>query len=339
MDQGSTVQRMPAVQRYGGAVLLTLLVIAGRYALNPWWGHQHNRHLVFLPTVMVAAWVGGFRAGLLSTAMTTVALDYFWSDSPASRWHAPSVDLVLFVLLSVVLCAIIASLQDARANADAATRSRQRVLEIVAHDLRSPLTAVLTTAEAIGTLAPEMQPRVARIERAVTRMDNLIRDLMDATRIEHGELKVSLAPEPIDAVVQEAVELFATAAQEHGIALESRRLADPALRVMCDRERIVQVLSNLIGNALKFTPEGGRITVSVDRKGDEVELAVADTGRGIPPENLERVFEKYWRSDEKGTGLGLFIARSIVRAQGGRISVASTVGAGATFTFTIPVTR
>lgn len=327
--------------RYTAAIALTLLVIAARYALNPWWGQRHNRHLVFLPTVMLVAWFGGFRAGLLSMAISTIALDVLWSDAPAGDWHAPSVDLWLFAMLAVVICAVIGSLQRARAAADAATRSRQRVLEIVAHDLRSPLTAIRTTADAIARAAPEMRPRVSRIDRSVTRMDDLIRDLLDVTRLEHGQLNVTVAPEPADAIVREILELHAGVAQERGVALEGHGLDEhPGLLLPCDRGRIVQALSNLVGNALRFTPPGGRITIAMRMSaapaGRILELSVADTGTGIAPEHLSHVFEPYWRSDEKGTGLGLYIASSIVRAHGGEIAVNSAPGSGATFTIKLP---
>ncbi len=128
-------------------MVLTALVVAGRLGLDPWWGRQHNRHLVFLPTVMLAAWLGGFGPGLLSATMSTLALAAFWSE-PKPGLPVNS-DLVLFFLLSVLICALIQSLQVARARADAATRSREQVLRVVIHDLRNPLTSVKMTSEAL----------------------------------------------------------------------------------------------------------------------------------------------------------------------------------------------
>jgi signal transduction histidine kinase len=324
----------PAWQRYGIAVLLTLLVIAGRLALDPWWGHLHNRHLVFLPTVMLAAWLGGFRPGVVSSLLSTIGLYVFWSDGMGSL-HAPSADLVLFLMISVAVCGLIGSLQRARASADAAIQSRERVLEVVAHDLRSPLAAIKTNADSMGRAAPDLKPRVDRVNRAVARMDDLIRDLVDTTQIEHGTLTVTTQPEAVQPIVQESVDLFLVLAQEKGVALEAPGPPVEAV-VPCDRRRVLQVLSNLLGNALKFTPPGGRVTLAVAQVPGGVRVGVADTGTGIREEDLPHVFEQYWKGDQKGTGLGLFIARSIVQAHGGRIWVESPPGAGASFFFTLP---
>jgi signal transduction histidine kinase len=325
----------PAWQRYGGVIVLTLLVAMGRHALNPWWGEHHNRHLVFLPTVMVAAWFGGFWPGVLSTALSSVALYFFWADSGQSLWHAPSSDLLLFAAIGVAVCRLIDSLQRARARADAATRSREHVLQIVAHDLKNPLNAVKITAAAVARAAPEVEPKLERIERAVVRMESLIQDLVDTTRIEHGELMVSAHTEPVASLIQETIELFSSAAQERGITLEAKSAVDGAT-VNCDRERILQVLSNFVGNALKYTTPGGRIDVTAEERPDAFQFSVADTGRGISPEHLPHIFDQYWKHDSGGTGLGLFIARSIVLTHGGRIWVDSQPGHGATFCFTLP---
>src|SRR5882672_7411913 len=186
----------PAWQRYGGAIALTIVVVAGRRALDPYWGHSHNRHLVFLPTVMAAVWFGGFGPGLIATALTTAALYFFWSDAPG-LWHLPSSDLVLFSLIGVAICRIIDSLERARTRGDTAMRSRARVLEIVAHDLRNPLNAIKTTSVSLVRAIPAVQTKLERIDRAVARMENLIRDLLDTTRIEHGELAMSTQVEPV----------------------------------------------------------------------------------------------------------------------------------------------
>jgi signal transduction histidine kinase len=325
----------PAWQRYGAAVVVTSAVVAGRLAVNPWWGIHRNRHLVLLPAVMVAAWLGGFGPGLVSGVLSTAALYAFWAEQPGLYLHLPSLDLVLFFGLCAVLCALIASLQAARAHADAATRSRQHVMEIVAHDLRSPLTAIQIVTDLIAREAPTLDPQLQRLRRAVGRMDKLLGDLVDGTKSERGELTVSPRAEPVAPILQETIEQFGPQAQARQIALETKDGSDGAT-VTCDRTRVIQVLGNLIGNALKFTPPGGRIVLGTEPHGEAVWFSVADTGRGIANRDLPHVFEQYWRGDDKGTGLGLFIARTIILAQGGRIWADSRPGAGATFTFTLP---
>jgi signal transduction histidine kinase len=335
MEIRSTVLGRPAWQRFSLAVVLTLAVVLGRLALNPWWGVQQNRHLVLLPTVTLAAWLCGFRPGVVSVLLSTLALHVLWSKEPGLV-HLPAVDLVLFFGFSLVICGLVGSLQSAKIRADTATRSRERVLEIVAHDLRSPLTAIKALGESLAYANPNMRPRLERIDRAIGRMDRLISQLVDGTRIGQGELRITTRPEPVGAIVGETVDLYSHTARDRDVALEATELPDGAV-VQADRDRVMQVLGNLVGNALKFTAPGGRVTLSARRDSDVIVFAVADTGTGIAPEDLPHVFEQYWKHDQQGTGLGLFIARSVVQAHGGRMWVESKPGAGSTFFFTLPL--
>ena len=329
-----------AWKRYGGAVVVTILVVLGRLALDPVWGRQHNRHLVFLPTVMLAAWFGGFGPGLLSVALSTLALGHFWTEQ-ASGFHVNS-DLALFFFVSVAICEVVESLHLARAHADDAKRAHERIMEVVVHDLRNPLTAIKATSDALQSkpgLEAHDRHRLKIIDRSVSRMESLIRDLVDATQGEHGTLLMMIEKEDALSIVDEAIELQTPVARERGVLLEASG-PDGTIFVNCDRQRLLQVLGNLIGNAVRFTPEGGRITVRIDAhasaKDRVVRFVVEDTGSGIKPEHLPHVFEQYWKGDAKGTGLGLYIAQSIVRAHGGDIGVKSEPGRGASFFFTIP---
>jgi signal transduction histidine kinase len=324
----------PAWQRYLTAVALTVAVVGARLALNPWWGLQQNRHLVLLPTVMLAAWWCGFRPGVLSALLSTFALHALWAKEPGLL-RPPSLDEALFLGISLVVCAVVSSLQIARARADAATRSLERVLEIVAHDLRNPLTAIKTLVASVAHGNPSLAPRLDRIDRAVDRMDRLIGQLVESTRIGHGELTISPRTESVEWMIHEAVDSFSITAREREITLEAVEIPSE-VAVQADRDLVLQVLGNLVGNALKFTPPGGRVTVTARPRSDVIEVAVADSGSGIKPHDLPHVFEQYWKSDSRGTGLGLFIAERVVQAHHGRIWAESSLGVGTTFFFTLP---
>jgi len=333
---GSAAEPRRVWQRYVVAAALTVLVAAGRLALDPWWGRQHDRHLVFLPTVMLAAWLGGLGPGLLSATLSTVALATFWAE-PVPGLYA-SAELVLFFGVSAAICALVQSLHLARARADAARRSREQVLAVVVHDLRNPLTAVRVAVQTLQKSSSDpdlVRRRLNVIDRASLRMEHLIRDLVDAAHIERGELAVTIRPENVQSIVQEAIDFQAPLAREGGVTLEAE-LSGPDGLIDCDRDRLLQVLGNLLGNALRFTAEGGRITLRTDHQDSRVRFVVDDTGSGIKPEDLPHVFEQYWHSDAKGTGLGLYIARNIVNAHGGEIGVRSELGRGASFFFTVP---
>jgi signal transduction histidine kinase len=232
---------------------------------------------------------------------------------------------------------------EARTAAEAAVRARDEVLRIVAHDIGNSLSAVKIHALVLERTLPagdgEARKRIAAIRYLTAQMDRLRQDLLDVTAIEAGRLAVEPGELAVGAVIAEAVESLAGGAAEKGVALAAA-VEQGLPRVFADRERVLQVLANLAGNAVKFTPSGGRVEVSAAREGDEVRVAVRDTGPGIAAEDLPYVFDRFWqaRSTRRaGAGLGLAIARGIVEAHGGRIGAESTVGEGSTFAFTLPV--
>jgi signal transduction histidine kinase len=312
------------------------LVVAGRLALDPAWGRQHNRHLVFLPAAMLAAWFGGFGPGLVATSLGTAALAYFWSDL-RSVPHV-NTDLALFFLVSFSTCALIRSLQVARARADAAKKAYEGIMELVVHDLRNPLSAVRMTAEALATdeHLESIHRRAFVITRAAKRMDALVGDLFDAMRAERGDLPLSIKHESAQSIVEEVLDLNMAVARDRGVLLEAELPAETVV-VTCDRNGVLRVLANLAGNAIRFTPPGGRISVGFQLEDRAARFSVADTGIGIPEAHLPHVFERHWKGDGAGAGLGLFIARSIVEAHGGAIGADSTTSQGTVFWFTIPL--
>ncbi|MFN2565891.1 MAG: ATP-binding protein [Gemmatimonadaceae bacterium] len=226
--------------------------------------------------------------------------------------------------------------------AEQATRARDEMLGVVAHDLRNPLNTIAMGANLLTELIPEPQASLRKqaevMRRAADRMNRLIQDLLDVRRIEAGRLAIEPRPQPAGALVDDAVEMLRPLASAGALALEADVRPDVP-EVFADPPRVQQVLSNLVGNAIKFTPAGGRVLLGAEPMTDwEVRFCVADTGPGIAPEDLPHVFGQFWqarRTDRRGIGLGLAIAKGIVEAHGGRIWVESQVGVGSNFYFTL----
>jgi signal transduction histidine kinase len=224
-----------------------------------------------------------------------------------------------------------------------AVQAREEVLAIVSHDLRNPLNAVMLGASLLQTsdnIVPDDREQLEIIDISAQRMKRLIEDLLDVTRLEGGkQLPIDPAPLDVQSLFEETYELFKSQASTASITLQCGAAKDvPPL--YADRHRVLQVLSNLIGNAMKFTPPGGMITCRAESQDGKVLITVADNGPGIPRENLGDIFNPYWqakRTARLGAGLGLPIAKGIVESHGGRIWVESQPGDGTKFFFTLPV--
>jgi signal transduction histidine kinase len=233
------------------------------------------------------------------------------------------------------------SLAAARDVAEEASRAREEMLAVVAHDLRNPLNAVMMTTQLFADTEPSGQKRdqlLGVILRSARRMNRLIEDLLEVVRQESGKMNLDVDEISVASLLAQTAEMFQTTAAENGISLRVEE-TPPGLTVKGDSERIMQVLGNLVGNGLKFVARGGSVVLKCELKGDEAIFSVADSGPGIAGEDLDRLFEKFWqrrRTDKRGVGLGLAIARGIVEAHGGRIWVESRIGDGSTFYFTLP---
>jgi signal transduction histidine kinase len=252
------------------------------------------------------------------------------------------------VIVAVTIASIFARMlsrryrteNEAHEAARAAVSARDELLGIVAHDLRNPLGAITMKAATMRkvAVAEPARKQAAAIENVALRMDYIIKTLLDVASVEAGQFSVNPAPCRVEDLLQETVELFGSVAASKSIRLD-REGTDSGLMINGDRDRVLQVLSNLVGNAIKFTPQGGHVNISVERAGDRIRFAVADTGPGIAAEHASRIFDRFWKEEKagsKGTGLGLFIARRIVEAHGGRIWMESPAGQGATFFFVLP---
>jgi signal transduction histidine kinase len=231
-----------------------------------------------------------------------------------------------------------------RVRSDDAVAHRDDFLGIASHDLRNLLAAVASNAMLLRSQMSESEEgrrtaaALERMQRYLARMNRLIGDLVDVTSIDAG--KLSIRPESCDAVklIAEGIEAFTPSAAEKAITLACD-LREDMLPGTFDRERMLQVLANLITNAIKFTGPGGAVTVGAERAGADLHVWVTDTGPGIPENMLKAVFERFWQAgenDTRGLGLGLYISRCIVEAHRGRIWADSTVGTGTTFHFTFP---
>jgi PAS domain S-box-containing protein len=226
-----------------------------------------------------------------------------------------------------------------------AVAARDEVLSVVSHDLGNPLSAVRVSARVLDRLleAGDVQgsrQQVAGIRAAALQMERLIKDLLEIRRIEGGRLRLVRRPEPVAGLVEEAVRSMEGVASEQGVTIRSDLASDLPATARVDADRIQQVFSNLMGNALKFTPAGGTVTVAAAPEGEDLVFSVQDTGPGILASDLPHVFDRFWQASQQGShgiGLGLAIAKGLAEAHGGRVWVESEVGRGSRFSFAIPV--
>jgi signal transduction histidine kinase len=255
------------------------------------------------------------------------------------------------VLLAVSLAWIAARRLDALYESERAAKrlkeqavqAREDLIGIVAHDLRNPLSAIVMKAHLIRHKTADDWTRKSAesIESVAARMEYLIKSLLDAARMEAGHFSAAREPCGVASLLSSTLEMFGGLAAQKAIVLE-QNTADKDLVVCGDREQLIQTLSNLVSNAMKFTPEGGRIEVRARAATSHVRFEVRDDGPGIAREHITHLFDRYWKADttgRRGSGLGLYIAKGIVDAHGGRLWVESEVGRGSAFIFEIPTDR
>lgn len=271
----------------------------------------------------------------------TVGAVSFYSAAPGRRYGPEDLVFAQELALRAALAMYNARLyQEARD----AVQARDDVLAVVSHDLGNPLSAIrIGTSLLLRSVPPEERTggwkHLEGIRSSVEQMERLINDLLEVKRIEAGHMPLDWVRLSPASLIGDVVELMTPVAEAKGHRIEtedSTRL--PAVRA--DRERVLQVFSNLVGNAVKFTAPGGRITLAAEADRDEIAFRVTDTGRGIDPRHLEHVFDRFWqahRSNREGIGLGLAIVKGIVHAHGGRVWVHSQPAVGSTFYFTLPI--
>jgi PAS domain S-box-containing protein len=265
-----------------------------------------------------------------------------FSSTPTRRYTEADVRVAQEVAQQAALAIDNARLYQA---ATRAIRERDDVLGMVAHDLRNPLGAILMNARLVrrreGDAAPGSRSPADAIERAVFRMDRLIEDLLDIARLEAGRLSIEPGRIPVARVIAEALDAQRAPAASTSRTLHAE-LAPDLLDVWADRDRLLQIFENLIGNALKFTDRGGEVAVGARPRDAEVVFWVRDNGSGMSADEVSHLFDRFWqahKADRRGAGLGLPIVKGLVEAHGGRIWVESTPGRGTTVFFTVPEAR
>lgn len=252
-----------------------------------------------------------------------------------------SLMVIVFALLAGALFAVLLSqhLTDAYERERRAVAARDGLMGAVAHDLRVPLSAITLKAALVRRTAVDEHSRrnAGSIQSVATRMEYMIRTLLDTASAEAGRLKIFPEPVRVEDALHEVVDTFELIAGSSSVRLTTE-IQTPNLGVRADRDRLLEVLVNLVDNALKFSPEGGTVVLQAAQAGDEVRFSVIDQGPGIASEDLPRLFERHWSAStgKKGSGLGLYIVKQIIEAHRGRIWGESRVGHGAAFHFTLP---
>jgi len=227
--------------------------------------------------------------------------------------------------------------------ADRLVSTRDEFLANVSHDIRSLLSALAMNTELLLKHAPEgpagdrMRKYAVANQRLAARMNRLVNDLLDVSSIDGGRISLLIEPVEVAKILRDTVEAFETIASAKGIELDAGITAAP-VRADMDSGRVLQVLANLVSNAIKFTPAAGRVSIRVRAEQNEILFSVSDTGIGVPAAELPRIFERFRQisKDRRGLGLGLHISKSIIEAHGGRMWVESEVGTGSVFHFALP---
>jgi signal transduction histidine kinase len=247
--------------------------------------------------------------------------------------------LGLSVLASRRLVRQFRAVEAATEAAERAAKAREEVLAVVSHDLRSPLQAISLSATLVAETTQDAATRgyVHTIHNATARMQHMIDELLEAARFENNHVELHREPVSSSELLDEAVELFRDAARVRHVELTYDA---PVAQVLADRERVLEVLSNLIGNALKFSPCDTRIAARAELVGGSLRFSVADRGPGIAADQIPHLFDRFWQADRRtrreGLGLGLYICKRLVEAHHGAIGCDSVLGEGATFWFTLP---
>ena len=263
---------------------------------------------------------------------------------PWSKWEIEAAAELSHAILSIDLQRQYHRELEARAAAEWANEQKEQLLAMVSHDLKNPLHSIMVGVTLVQrTLTPELLGKastvLAGMQRSTQSMSHLINDLLSISKLESGPVELDIQEHSAASLLEDAQQLLLPIAAEKGVQLQIDTRSARERLIRCDRYRVLQILSNLIGNAVKFTPEGGVVNCWATEGARDTRFSIVDTGPGIAQENLEYVFDRFWQARQTrrlGTGLGLSIAKTLVSAHGGRIWAESKLGTGSTFHFTLP---
>ena len=354
---------------YALALAMTAIALAATLVLRR--DGPTPSFLFFVPAVAISAWYGGVGPSALVTVLSLVLIDInFFAPGGSLRIdRIEALEIIAFLIVSVTITATMKGLQNARLLAESRAaelkrlneevgrsysdererrrvaelmaEAREEVLGVVAHDLRNPLNIIVSSAD---LLLQEQLDRAKKKQlltvmlRAGKQMNRLIADLLDTVRLQAGKFTLDLEEVPVKTIFRQTEEAFRPLAANRSIQLVAVPPSDDVL-VRADPFRVTQIIGNLLGNALKFTPEQGVVTLRASPNGHNVAFHVTDTGPGIPPADVEHLFDNFWQArndDHRGVGLGLPIAKGMVEAHGGMIWCETSPGQGSTFSFTLP---
>ena len=359
-----------AAARYALALVATAVALVATLALRRY--GPTPSFLFFVPAVAISAWYGGRGPSALATVLSLLFIDlnFLAPGGSLSIDRVEGLEIIAFIIVAVTITTTMNALHRAlalaeshaaelkvlndevarsydaerekRHDAELLAQAREDVLGLVAHDLRNPLNLIITTTDVLLEQKLDSGRERELLEvalRAGKQMNRLIGDLLDTVRLQAGKFSLDLEDVAVATIFRQTLESFGPAAEKRGVRFDTVPPGN-GLVVRADPLRVSQLVSNVVGNAIKFTPPKGSVTLKATPHGDRVVVQVTDTGPGIPSNDIPHLFDNFWQArnnDHRGVGLGLAIAKGVVEAHGGRIWCESTVGVGSTFSFTLPM--
>lgn len=308
---------------------------------------------IALLAVILSCIYGGKGPALISTLITSIGIEFLFNSTYniSFNWKQSLARIVIYGATCILVESLVDSLKKSLLLCSSQKRlvqqekqEKEEILSVVSHDLKSPLSSIILSISVLkrkvleNGIPEEMAKLVSTISNAAKRMSRLIEDLLDAVKLESHQLSLIIEKHSLIEVIEAAIEESKYSALSKKIQIKFLK-SEHYLEVNCDRERLIQVMSNLLGNAIKFSPEESVITVSIASSLAEAVVCVKDEGRGIAPENIPKLFNKYWQEEttsHMGIGLGLFIAQKILDMHHGKIQVESELGKGSLFKIYLP---